>query len=106
MLVSGGTQQAEQKLRAGLASNEFSNYYNRLSRLAAQGLAMSNTYGSNVMQGAAEQSGIDQALAQTLLTQGGALAANDVGLGTAVTTSAPISGRSQQTDIRLSLLPF
>ena len=81
MLVSGGTRQAEQKFGAGLASNEFANYYNRLSGLATQGLNASNTYGSNVMQGAAGQSGIDRALAQTALTQGGALAANDVGLG-------------------------
>jgi hypothetical protein len=82
MLVSGGTRRAEQTYGAGLASNEFGNYYNRLSALAGQGLGASNQAGANIMTGAGNQANFDRAQAQNATTLGAGLASNDTGLGT------------------------
>ena len=102
MLVSGGTRTAEMKYGQGLAAQDFASYYNRLSGLATQGLAASNTAGGNMMTGAAGQSGIDRALAQTALTQGGALASNDVGLGTGVASLGVDLGKKLSANTMLT----
>jgi hypothetical protein len=84
MLVSGGTRRAEQTYGAGLASNEFGQYYNRLSGLATQGLAASGTAGSNIMAGAGRQGEFDRLSAANAVGTGNSLAQNDVGMGTAL----------------------
>ena len=109
MLVSGGTRIAEQKFGQGLAAQDFASYYNRLAGLAGQGLSASNTAGNNIMQGAAGQSGIDRAQAQTALTQGGALAGISTGLGgqlaqNSMTTGGRLAQNEQQTAAQISNL--
>ena len=82
MLVSGSGKAAEMRYASGLASNEFTNYYNRLSGLAGQGLTASTTAGGNMTRGGEALAGVDRALAQNVITQGAGMAQNDIGLGT------------------------
>jgi hypothetical protein len=96
MLTSGSTMAGAMKYASGLASNEFTNYYARLSGLATQGLQASNTAGTNIMTGATNQAGFDRALAQNALGTGAGLAALDTGL------AGGLSGNAMATANRLA----
>jgi hypothetical protein len=92
MLTSGSTMAGAMKYASGLASNEFTNYYNRLSSLAGQGYTASQQSGANTMLGANQQAGFAQQQGATALNVAGSLAGNQANLGTGIANNAMTTG--------------